>query len=222
MQRQQRRAHAALCERRHQLGCKMERCRGCRNRPFLLGEERLVIHQIALVGDAAANIGRQRDGAMAMECLEKHGTLAVEAQHDLAVILLGQHIGREILGELNAVAGPEAFRRLGEDAPDTVLERLMQRHRDLRVAAPAREPRRYHARIVEDEAIARLEQARQMPHRLIFEPVLRHAQQPRRIARLDRALGDQMGRQLEIEFVDTHEEQKGRLSNPSPAWRERE
>ena len=77
---------------------------------------------------------------------------------------------------------------------------LMQRHRNLRLAAHAGEPRGNDPRVVEHQQIARIQQRGQIAHHAVFEPGPGDAQQARGVARLDGALRDAVLRQIEIEF----------------------
>ena len=76
-------------------------------------------------------------------------------------------------------------RALGEGAPAPAAEIAVQRHLDLRRAAPPRKPRRDDARVVHDQHIAAPQQVGQVAHRPVGEPVA-HDEQARRVARLGR------------------------------------
>jgi hypothetical protein len=63
------------------------------------------------------------------------------------------------------------------------------------------ESRRQHARVVEDEEIARREQLDEIGEPPVFEPIVRRIddEQPARRARGERRLRDPLGREIEIE-----------------------
>ena len=72
------------------------------------------------------------------------------------------------------------------------------------LAAAGEEAGRQDARVVEDQEVAGPQQVRQVAdHGLAQRPAV-DQQQPRRVARADRRLRDQLGRQGEIEQVDAH------------------
>ena len=82
----------------------------------------------------------------------------------------------------------------------------MPRDLDGRRAAPAGEPRRTDAGVVEHHQVAGAQQAGQLAERPVPDAVRADLEQARRIARRDRARRDQRARQIEIEGVDLHNE----------------
>ena len=117
--------------------------------------------------------------------------------------MLRQHLGREIGGEFDPVAGLEPPRPLGEGTPAPAAEVAVERHLDRRRAAPAVQAGRDDAGVVEHHHVARPQQMRQVQDLPVGEPVA-DGEQPRRVARLARPAGDQLPRQCEIERVDPH------------------
>lgn len=84
----------------------------------------------------------------------------------------------------------------------------MERRTDLgfTISAAAFELGRDHAGVVEDQHIARVQQARQVAHAAILERRVgaAHHQHPRRIARTHGAQRDPFGRKVEIEKINFH------------------
>ena len=118
---------------------------------------------------------------------------------------------------MHAIADLETFRGTREGAPGTVSDLLRQIEIDLRLhlsaRTHARERRRNDARVVEDERVARIEQARQIANRLIGKIGIvaratalyrMHDQQARRIPRLGGTQRDGAIGQLEVEKVGAH------------------
>ena len=143
---------AARVERLQQAVGEVEaRSRRC-DGPFSAGIHGLIVVMVARVR-RAANVGRQRHGAVALERLVERRALAIEDEAHLRPVAC-LHGGREIAGEANPVAGPEPPRRLGERLPASVRPLLVQGELDPRLAARARQARRDHPRVVEDHHVA--------------------------------------------------------------------
>ncbi len=177
-----------------------------RDRAGLAGEHRLVT--LAVDRHAAPrplDIGRQRHRAMPREGRAERLALDVEAQLHGAIRLLGDDFGREALGEFDAVAGMQPPRAFGIGLPAPAAEIVRQGDLDRRRAAPADQPRRDHLGVVAHQQIARPQQVGQVGDLPVCEPARRrHHQQPRGIARLGRAVGDQLARQVEVEIGKAH------------------
>jgi hypothetical protein len=92
---------------------------------------------------------------------------------------------------------------LDEGAPGAAADVAVQRYLDARRAAHAGEPRRDDTRVVGDQQIARPQQRGQVADGAVGEIGPDH-EQPRRVARLNGMVRDQVSRQLEIESVDAH------------------
>ncbi len=122
---------------------------------------------------------------------------------DIAVGRFLDHRGGEIIGEADDVAGFDAACAFDESAPRAAAAVEMQRHLDGRRAARAGQPRRDDARVVRHQHIAGAQQLRQIADTPVGDAIAYH-EQPSGIARLDRMFGDELARQVEIEFVDAH------------------
>ena len=85
-------------------------------------------------------------------------------------------------------------------------------------AAPADQPGRDDLGVVEHQQVARPQQLRQIGDTPVAQPAgRRQDQQPRRVARLGRAVGDQLARQVEIEIVEMHVVRPGHSGETPPA-----
>ena len=173
------------------------------------GEHGLIIAGVARVcGTARRDVGRQRHDSGRRDRLVERRATAIEAQHDLAVGVLFIHVGGQSHAERNAVADREFTARLGECRPRACVDALVERDFDARVRArttrraQARKLRRDHARIVEDEAVAPAQIARQVAHLRLFElrGALVHDQQARGIARDGGAQRNQLFGKFKIEI----------------------
>ena len=127
-----------------------------------------------------------------------HGGVELAEEADLALVAETHRVA-----DRNPLAGP------GEGGPARAVEPLDQIGLDRRLrAAPdaaAAQTRRDHARIVDHELVARLQQVGQVAHRAILRRRARpHDQQPRGIARTRGAQRDPLGRQRKVEQVCAH------------------
>ena len=147
-----------------------------------------------------------------------------KSKRDLTPLAFRQHLGLEVRAEAQAVADAASARRPREGAPRgtaaelgssggrlpgarrSAVDRLMEGDLDPRHAAPAEQPRRDHARVVEHEQIAGPEQRRQIAHAAILERRAADHQQTGGVPWPRRMLRDQPRRQVEIEQIDAHGE----------------
>ena len=181
-----------------------------RDRALLFREHRLIVGAVARVAvrelsARAFDIGRQRHRAVPSERLAKGRPLAVEAQRDLALGALLGHLGREVRSEIDMVARAQPPGALGIAAPHTTAEVPRQRDLDRRLPAPADETGRDHLGVVEHQEIARPQQFGQIGDMPVGQLAGgRDHQQPGAVARLGRAVGDQVARQVETEIGKLH------------------
>jgi len=135
----------------------------------------------------------------------------------LTALALALHRGVELaeeadlafLAETDDVAGGKFLGRPHEGAPTGPVEPLGQRRLDLRFGvaadAPAGQPRRNHAGVVDHQRIAGIEQIRQIANAPILQRATRpHHQEPRRVSRHGRPQRYALGRQLEVEQIGAH------------------
>ena len=99
----------------------------------------------------------------------------------------------------------QAARVAGQCMPRAVGARLVQRDADPRRTAPRRELRRDHARVVDHQHIARMQQPGQLAHQAIRQTVMRHMQETCGIARAGGVLRDPVARQVEVEIGQPHQ-----------------
>ncbi len=141
--------------------------------------------------------------------------MPVEAERHLARRRFLEDLGGEVrMGgrrERDPVAGPQAPRTFGEDAPDALPQVAMERQLDPRLAAPAGKARRDDAGVVEDHDVAPAQEARQVGDAVIGEALPADDQEPGGVARRRGALGDQRARQVEIEIGNAHAGGRGEL-----------
>ena len=109
----------------------------------------------------AAEIGRQRHGAVALQRLGERRAAPIEDQAHLRPDPRLDR-GRELVGKGNPVPWPEPPRGLGECQPAVVRDAPVQGELYLRFAPPARKARRDYPRVVEDHRVARLQQGREI------------------------------------------------------------
>ncbi len=205
----------------------------------LAGIDRLVVGRVPLIDRALArDVGGQRQDSERGDPLVEERAREVEPQHDLAALPLRRHGGvelREVAGRVRPGAEPDPVARreaLGgprEGAP--AIRRLAQMQHRLHALAgragaqaQAVQARRDHPRVVEDQGIARPQEARQVGHTAVGEAGTRiHHEQPRRAARLGGSQRDARLGQVEIEEVHTHRAPPARNARanqfPGPAQR---
>jgi len=196
----------------------MQACRGSRDRALFRREHGLVVGRILLVGCAfRGDIGWQWWLAEIGNRLIEHRAMKRERQRDLAVDALGFDLGIEmaeqaylaLIAEAHLVARRQFFGRLDQRLPARAVEPFDQRRLDLGFGltadAAARELRRYHLGVVDDELVSGLEPLRQIADNLITQHALAlHHQHPRGIARTCRAQRDRGLRQFEVEEIGAH------------------
>lgn len=151
MQRHLRPADAGRIEGRDQRGREVQARRRRGHRTFACGEDRLVVVLVTGLRGRALDVGRQRHAAMRLQGRHQRRIGAIEAQADLAPVMLGQNRGGEIRAEDEDVAGHELLRRPREAVPGIGAAALVQRHVDARRAASSRQLRLDHARVVAHE-----------------------------------------------------------------------
>ena len=82
--------NAARDDPRQKLGRKVQPRRRCGHRAFMRGVNRLIVRHVALVGrPAPRNVRRQRHYADIGDRPVERGAGRVEAQYDLAAVVLG-------------------------------------------------------------------------------------------------------------------------------------
>src|SRR6185437_3623206 len=118
----------------------------------------------------------------------------------------------EARAEAQLIARLQPACALGESAPQPAAEVAMKRYRDSGVAAAALEAHRNDPRIVDHQHVARTQQGREVADAAILE-IGGDDEKARRVARLDRPLGDELARKGEIEVIHPH----GGSSSPNPA-----
>ena len=187
------------------LGEMQPRGRRC-DRALVPREHCLIIAHIARVGGAArGDVRRQRHGALRMNRLVERRPGEIEGECHLPVLTAALHCGSECaeqahiapLAEVDAVAGLEPLGRPRQGLPAIGAEPLGQGDRDLRASlvAPAHAAKlgRNDLGVVEHQRIAGCEQIGEIADHAIGERLLGrwiHHQQPRRVARGDRAQRD--------------------------------
>ena len=188
----------------------MQAGRGRGHRAVVSRKQRLVVGAVLRIGHAAPYVGRQRHGAALLEGGQESRTRGVEGEHDRAVLVLGLDRGGESAGEGQPVARPQPLGRPreGEPAPAAQVADQQRFERDVlaagRAAAHALQSCRDHLGVVEDQQVAAAQQAWQIAHVAVVQAVGRDIQEPRRIARRGRALGDQVVGKIEVEEIDAH------------------
>ena len=103
---------------------------------------------------------------------------------------------------------PAPAPRARQRAPAARVDRFEEQQLHLASGGvPRQDPRRDHARIVDDEAVTRAEQVGKLGEAMILEAAARAVddEQSRCIARRSRRLRDQLGRQLVVEIRKLHE-----------------
>ena len=184
----------------------MQTCRRRGDRALDPGEDRLIIAPVARVAAARAlDVGRQRHRAMTGERRAERVAVEVEVQGHVALGMLLRDGRGEILGESEAIADMQPASAFGEGAPRPAALISVKGDIDRCRAAPRDEPRRDHLGVVANEQVARAQQRREICDPPVCETSLCwDVQQARGLARLARAIGDQLARQREVEIVETH------------------
>lgn len=136
--------------------------------------------------------------------MDQRRTGAIERQCHLAAVALGFDLGGEVVREINAMAGPQPPRLLGQSEPTIGAERLQQGDLDGDIAATPAQAGGYDAGVIEHHNVSRPQQIGQIPDGAIDE--LRfHVQHARRVARYDGALSDSLRRQYKIKIINSHD-----------------
>ena len=174
--------------------------------------DRLVVDPVFRPRRVPRNVGRQRHLAGSLQRIEHARRAGVERQQEIPAVPFFENRRVGQAGAADGVARPEPFARARKGQPPrpgVIFARhlSMQRNLDTGLAARRRpdaaQPRRDDPGIVHDQKIAGAQQIRQVAD----SPVCRirtDMQQPRRIPRPRRRLGDPVFRQGKIEFVDAH------------------
>ena len=171
------------------------------------------------------NVGWQRHRADGADRVVEHVTREIERELDLAGFAFRRygrierthHTAVARVAEVDTVARLQAFCRTCEGAPGVIADALGQVEINFRLRlaadADAGKRRRDHAGIIEDECIARLQQAWKIAHDFVREIGVvtdaaaldrAHDQQARRIARLNGVKCDGAFRQFEFEKIGSH------------------
>ena len=203
MQRHLVHGHAARRELCQQFVGEMQARGRRRDRAFVAREQGLVVGAVLLVGLALErDIRRQRHVAALGDGLVQHRPVEGKRQRHLAALALALDRGVELaeeadlalLAEADDVAGASFFAGRTKARQREPSSRSVKRRLDLRLGvaadAPARQPRRDHARVVDHQRIAGIEQVRQIAHAAVVElrrAARPHHQEPRRVARHGRA-----------------------------------
>ncbi len=176
--------------------------RGDRARP--LGVDGLVVGAVGVLRALGPrDVGRQRHLAGLFQGVEQRRVGQPEVEQHLALGPLLGHRRRQAVAEVDPVVRPQPLGRPGEGEPAPVAGPPVQGHLDLGLAAPAAQPRRDHPCVVEHHQVARPQQVGQVADAVVAK-LRADGQQPRRIARLGRPVGDPLARQLEVEVGGLH------------------
>ncbi len=174
---------------------------------FLRRVYRLITFAIPCVR-GAMNVGRQRRLAKPLEQL-RDGFGREKPQRSLPIFAAVEHFRAEVFVENDPVARPDALRRFYQRSPHALVlgQRPHQEDFDLcsRRRVPAAVQTRWkHARVVQDQAIARMNVSRKVSELLILKRLLRsrHHQHARSGAIRQRLLRNQLFRQLIIKVRD--------------------
>jgi hypothetical protein len=176
-----------------------------RNGTLLCGEHRLVIVLVLRIGGAArSNIRRQRHPTGAFE-QQLDRLVPVEIQREAAIVTAIPRDGDNACAEIDRIVLLQAPRIADERPPTAWPLALVERRADLRIAAAPFQLRRNHARVVEDEQIARAQCGWEIRDRPVARLRAFQRQHPRGVARHSGAQRDPLWRQREIEQVDLHD-----------------
>ena len=133
-------------------------------------------------------------------------------QGDVALGVFCHHRGGEICGEIEPVTGPQPAGALGKGAPYAPALVTMKRHLDGSSTSFADKASGNDLGVVAHQEVAWPQQIRQISNVFVCECAgSRNVEQPRRLARLARVLGDQLARQREIEIVEAEGRHRFRL-----------
>jgi hypothetical protein len=171
---------------------------------FLAGEHGLIVVAVAGVGLApAGDVGRQRHAPGALE-QQLDRLVALEMEQHRAIIGLVRGDRGHAVAEIDAVAVAQPLGVADEGAPVALSLALVQGRADPGLAAQALELGRDDTGVVEDEAIARPQQAREVQHAVVRDLRTLDTEQPRAVARRSGSQRDAFGREIEVEEVDLH------------------
>ena len=151
------------------------------------------------------DIGRQRHGAMCVECLVKLPPRQIEDKRDFTRLGLACQLRLKALPEGNPVSRFQALSRPGQRPPGRAINPLDQIGIDghVRAGVIACRPHAFQRggndpRIIEDQRVPGLEIVRQVADmRILQSAIAIHDKQPRGILRLNRPQRDQLFRQVE-------------------------
>jgi len=131
--------------------------------------------------------------------------IASQTNPTLAEFALLQNLRRKFFTEENPVSPPHPFCGFGKAFPNISVFPPQQQNFNFcacSVIAPPVQPRRKHARVVQDQAVARTNALTEIPKPIVVKRLLlsRDDQHPRRAAFSRRFLCDQLARQIIIEI----------------------
>ena len=178
---------------------------GGRDGAILAREHGLIIADVAFVGRAlAGDIGGQGHASGPFQ-QHFHRLGAFEVQRHAAIFVARPGDRGDACAKVDPVAIPHPLGIAQEGLPLAQAQALVQRRADPRFAARAFQLGGNDAGVVEDQDIARAQQARQVAHRQVGKvPCPRHLQQPCGIARAGGAQRDIFRREVEVEQVYAH------------------
>ncbi len=184
----------------------VQRGGGCRDRTVAAGEHGLVVgrHRGCRRPSAAGCRAASGMAPAARIASSRASPASAKSRRTLPSSSLPATVAAKPGCELDRVALAQALARLRQRPPGGIADPLDQRDLDRHLAAPAEEAGRQDAGVVEDQEIPRAQKRRQVAHHRLAQWPAVHQEQPRCVARPDRRLRDQLGRQLEIEQVDAH------------------
>lgn len=174
-----------------------------RRRPRMRRENSLISLPVSR-SRCALNIGRQRHLATSLDQF-LDGRMATQTNPPLAEFALLQDLRRKFFIEENPVSPPHPFRGFCQTFPNILFFAPQQENFHFcagRVIATPVQPRRKHARVVQNQAVARTNVLAEIPKPIVVKRLLfpRNHQHPRRAAFHRRFLGDQFARQIIIEI----------------------
>ena len=121
----------------------------------------------------------------------------------LVLAALVDHVRRELVGKSNDVADASTLARLRPRLPRSLIE--LAREQKLETAISRVQARRNHARVVDDERIARFEPIRKRRERIVLDPIRRRDDHHPRLPALTRLLRDEVGREVVGEVGALHD-----------------
>ncbi len=183
MQREFLHKDAALFQFREQLLGEMQPGSRRRYRTFFAGKQSLVVAPILLVGLAArGDVWRKRHVPQRRDRLLEVGSVQAEGEINRSAFAFGRDSGIELaeqadaalVSELYAVADLQSLGRPRQSAPAALVQMLDEVEGDVRpgfaAITCALERGCDHARVVENQRVARSQQARKFAHDAVFVP----------------------------------------------------